>query len=79
MDDRRFERLKWQSRRGLLELDLIFTRFWEQSAASLTEQDMQTLDKLLQLPDNDILDMVMARQTCDDASISEMIQRLQQA
>lgn len=77
MDDRELERLKWRSRRGLLELDLVFTRFWEKNAGLLNRQDMLVLDKLLQLPDNDILDMVMDRQTCNDAAIREMIQRMQ--
>ena len=78
MDDRQLERLKWRSRRGLLELDLLFTRFWEQSPDCLNETDMQALDRLLQLPDNDILDMVMARQVCTDPRITPVIRRLQQ-
>ena len=77
-DDRQTERLKWRSRRGLLELDLLFTRFWQQSASRLNETDMRALDRLLQLPDNDILDMVMARQACTDAQITPVIHCLQQ-
>ena len=78
MDDRQLERLKWRSRRGLLELDLLFTRFWQQSASRLNETDMRALDRLLQFPDNDILDMVMARQACTDAQITPVIHQLQQ-
>ena len=78
MDDREIERLKWRSRRGLLELDLVFTRFWEKNAMLLNDRDMQMLDRLLQMPDNDIWDMVTARQPCEDAAICEIVQRLQQ-
>ena len=33
MDERTLERLKWRSRRGLLELDLVFERFWAGAGA----------------------------------------------
>ena len=79
MEDRQLERLKWRSRRGLLELDLMFARFWEKNTASLSDKDMQALDRLLQLPDNDLLDMVMGRQTCNESAIVPMLRRLQQA
>ena len=35
MDGRALQRLKWRSRRGLLELDLVFDRFWAGAGASL--------------------------------------------
>jgi antitoxin CptB len=79
VDDRQIERLKWRSRRGLLELDLLFTRFWQSSAGQLSSAEIQSLDRLLQLPDNDILDMVMNRQACASSEILPMIRRLQQA
>jgi len=79
MDERELERLKWRSRRGLLELDLVFTRFWEKSGNSLSDQDMRVLDRVLQLPDNDLLDMVMSRRPISgDSTMTAMIQRLQQ-
>jgi antitoxin CptB len=76
MDDRKLERLKWRSRRGLLELDLVFTRFWGERASLLSDRDIQVLDTLLQLPDHEILDMVMERVACNDVATREMIQRL---
>lgn len=79
MDDRQIERLKWRSRRGLLELDLLFTRFWQTGADQLSSAEIQSLDRLLQMPDNDILDMVMNRQACSNSEILPMIRRLQQA
>jgi antitoxin CptB len=77
VDDRQMERLKWRSRRGLLELDLLFARFWQQGEARLAVADMSALDRLLQLPDNDILDMIMARLACSDERLRPLIQRLQ--
>jgi antitoxin CptB len=61
MTERSVERLKWRSRRGLLELDLVFEKFWKGAGQGLTAAEQETLDGLLQLPDNDLLDMVMGR------------------
>ena len=79
MDDRRVERLKWRSRRGLLELDLIFTRFWNKYESAVDEHEMQALERLLQMPDNDILHMIMQRQACDNAQIKPLVQMLHEA
>jgi antitoxin CptB len=79
MDKREIERLKWRSRRGLLELDLVFTEFWAKNESLLSDEDIRVLNRLLQLPDHDILDLVMARQQIsEDVGILKMVQRLKQ-
>jgi len=40
-DPRSIERLKWRSRRGLLELDLVFERFWKGEGARLSEAEVR--------------------------------------
>jgi antitoxin CptB len=55
------ERLKWRSRRGLLELDLVFERFWKRTGDRLDDAEAAALERLLRLPDNDLLDLVMGR------------------
>ena len=35
----RIERLKWQCRRGLLELDLVFERFWSGAGRRLDDEE----------------------------------------
>jgi succinate dehydrogenase flavin-adding protein (antitoxin of CptAB toxin-antitoxin module) len=72
----RLNRIKWRSRRGLLELDIIFTRFFAQVGDSLTAADLDLLEAALRLPDNDLLDMVMERQPVADASLKPLIERL---
>ena len=57
----RFERLRWRSRRGLLELDIVFERFWKRTGDKLDEAEAARLERLLLLPDNDLLDLVMGR------------------
>jgi len=69
------ERLKWRSRRGLLELDIVFERFWARGA-EMDEGDAAALERLLALPDNDLLDLVMGRAETNEPHLLPMLQRL---
>ena len=76
MDDRAIERLKWKSRRGLLELDLVFEKFWKGSVKDMDEGEWQALEKLLALPDNDLLDLVMGRADTPETHLRDMVHKL---
>jgi antitoxin CptB len=76
MDRNVLERLKWRSRRGLLELDLVFERFWKGDGARLTPAEAAALEKLLALPDNDLLDLVMGKAHADGSELAAMVQKL---
>ena len=54
-------RLKWRCRRGLLENDLFVERFFRRHEATLTLQQVQGLQGLMDLSDNDLLDLLLAR------------------
>lgn len=55
------ERLRWRSRRGLLEMDLVLTRFLERHLYQLDEQQLQAYAELLEESDNQLLDYVNGR------------------
>ena len=54
-------RLRWRARRGLLENDLIITRFLDRFEAELTAVDVSALSLLFQMDDNELLDVLLAR------------------
>ena len=54
-------RLKWRSRRGLLENDLFIERFFRRHEATLTDSQAAGLQSLIDLADNDLLDLLLAR------------------
>ncbi|KGM41318.1 hypothetical protein JY96_18010 [Aquabacterium sp. NJ1] len=54
-------RLRWRCRRGLLENDLFIDKFFEQHGESLTTGLVQGLLQLMDLSDNDLLDLLLAR------------------
>jgi antitoxin CptB len=76
MDERTLERLKWRSRRGLLELDIVFDRFWKGEGTRMDEGEAAALERLLTLPDNDLLDLVMGRAETRDAKLADLVQKL---
>jgi antitoxin CptB len=60
-DPARRRRLRWRARRGLLENDLVLTRFFEQHEEDLDDEAITGLDQLLDLPDNELLELVLRR------------------
>ena len=61
VDARRLSKLKWRCRRGLLENDLLIERFFSRHEASLTEAQARALERLMDLSDNDLLDLLLRR------------------
>lgn len=54
-------RLRWRARRGLLENDLLLTRFLDEHEETLTDEEVEAFSILLELPDNDLLNLLLAR------------------
>ncbi|MGK2900896.1 MAG: succinate dehydrogenase assembly factor 2 [Burkholderiaceae bacterium] len=61
IDERALSKLRWRCRRGLLENDLFVERFFARHTARLTEDLARGLLALMDLPDNDLLDLLLAR------------------
>ena len=79
MDDRQLERLRWNSRRGLLELDLILTRFMASKLEKLTPEQLAAYAEILRMPDNDFLDVVMQRKDCTQPHLEEIFGMIKDA
>ena len=74
----RIGRLKWHCRRALLELDLVFQRFWERHGDELDTQGEAALARLLELEDHDLWALVSGKEITDDPQLAGMIERLQE-
>jgi antitoxin CptB len=70
-------RLKWKCRRGLLELDLVFDRFLKQQA--LSAEVLDSFHSLLDLPDNDLWEIISGRTDAYDARFRDVVARLRAA
>ena len=65
-------RLHWQCRRGLLELDLVLERFLERHGERLQGEHLTSFKTLLEYADNDLLDLIHARVECTDVRLTEV-------
>ncbi len=66
--ERALSRLRWSCRRGLLENDLFIERFFKRYDSTLTVAQARALSALMDLSDNDLLDLHLARREIDTVS-----------
>jgi antitoxin CptB len=66
-------RLRWQCRRGLLELDLLLECFLERHRDRLQGEYLSSFTTLLDYTDNDLLDLIRARTECTDSRLAEVL------
>jgi antitoxin CptB len=67
------QRLRWKCRRGLLELDLVLERYLSQNPGD------SRLSDLLDLPDNDLWDIISGRSDSYDVRFQDIVARLRAA
>lgn len=60
IDERTLSKLRWRCRRGLLENDLFIERFFRREE-TITTRQAEGLMALMDLSDNDLLDLLLAR------------------
>ena len=70
------DRILWQCRRGLLELDLVLQRFVEARLEQLSADETVALKLLLAFDDNDLLDLVMCRAEPVDTRVTAVLEML---
>jgi antitoxin CptB len=76
LDRARLDRIRWRSRRGMLENDLILTRFLDAKGPALTEDDIAMLDRLLDLPDGELWELIAGRMEPRDATVGPLLSQL---
>ncbi len=76
-DEARRRRLRWRTRRGLLENDLLLERFLGRFESDLSDDDVAGLDELLDLPDNELLDLVLGRSAVPDGTSGRAVRVLE--
>ena len=70
------DRLRWRCRRGLLENDLILTRFLDARDGRISDEEVVALDRLLALSDNELWDLIAGRQEPADAAVKPLLDAL---
>ena len=82
LDERALSKLKWRCRRGLLENDLFIERFFRRHEETITNRQAEGLSALMDLADNDLLDLLLARKEpqgeVDTAAVREVLALMRQ-
>jgi len=73
MSAEELNRLRWQCRRGLLELDLVLERFLEKYGDRMQGERLSSFQTLLTFTDNEIWDLIRGRTECRDARLAEVV------
>jgi antitoxin CptB len=79
MDATELSRMRWRCRRGMLENDLILTRFLDARGGTISAADVAALDRLLDLADGDLWDLIAGRAEPDDVELLSMVAALRAA
>ena len=67
-------RLAWQSRRGMLELDVLFVPFVKEAFRDLASGDQDCFVKLLECEDQDMFGWFLRREDPEDPDLQKIVQ-----
>ena len=70
------DRLRWQCRRGMLELDVLLNRFMDQGYGELDDADRARFADLLDFEDQLLLDWFMGYAIPADPGIGRLVARI---
>ena len=69
-------RLRWRCRRGMLELDLLLQGFVEQGYTALDETERVLFMELLEMPDQELFEYLMAIKKPEKKEFSPVIEKI---
>lgn len=71
-----YNRLCWQSRRGMLELDLVLEPFVKQRYRQLDENDRAGFRRLLECEDQDLFSWFLGRVRPGDEELAGIVEKI---
>jgi antitoxin CptB len=72
----RLRKLRWQSRRGMKELDVLFEAFFETQADALLEGKWPQMEALLSQEDDVLFDWISGRNLPADQAVLYLINKI---
>ena len=72
-------RMRWNCRRGMLELDLLLRDFLDNGYRDLDEAGQQLFDRMLDYPDAVLLEWLMGRIRPTDKDVAQIVDNIRSA
>ncbi len=69
-------KLKWNCRRGMLELDIILGKFLNECFHNLSENDKNDFERLLSCQDQDLFNWLVHKQFPIDSSLKHIVAQI---
>jgi antitoxin CptB len=69
-------RLLWRCRRGMKELDVLLERFARRELPGASTEQRQTLTRLLELPDPELVDYLLGQAIPPDPELAGLVNRI---
>ncbi len=73
ISSQRKAKINWNCRRGMLELDLIFERFFKNTFDTLSDDQVNVFERLLDQPDPDLYAWLMGYETPVDKELMNIV------
>jgi len=70
------QRIYWRCRRGMLELDLLLRDFLDNDYKDLGKQHKKAFNRLIDYPDNVLLELLLGRTISSDQEIQRVIKKI---
>lgn len=71
-----YNRLRWRSRRGMLELDLLLLPFFDEVFDDLPESEQTVFIRLLEQDDPDLLMWFSRNGVSEDAEMAALVEKI---
>lgn len=71
--------IRWQCRRGRLELDLVLERFLAVGFEDLSDADLTTLRRLLACSDEELMTWLVGGEPVDDLDLDRLVRAIRAA
>lgn len=78
-DETEKRRIRFQTRRGLLELDILLGWFMEQEFDTLSDDELAVFVEILELPDQEFLALVNEKETTDQLHFIPLFEKIRKA
>ncbi len=78
-NDTEKRKIRFQTRRGLLELDLVFGRFMEKEFEQLSDQELAEFVEILEFQDQELLALINGHSQTEKVHLIPMLERIRQA
>ncbi|MBP6243009.1 MAG: succinate dehydrogenase assembly factor 2 [Chromatiaceae bacterium] len=76
LQDEEIRRLRWQCRRGMLELDVALLRFLDEDFRTLDADEQATFSRMLEAQDQTLHGWLMGRTQPEEADVQRLVARI---